>query len=50
VTSPTRPPAVGITPTITDAELITLSVLQPLLGHHNEARWVRHARRKLRYL
>jgi hypothetical protein len=43
-------PAVGITPTITDAELITLSVLQPLLGHHKEARWIRHARKNLRHL
>jgi DDE family transposase len=44
-----RPP-VGITPRITDAELITLSVLQPLLGYHNEARWARYARKNLRHL
>jgi Transposase DDE domain len=43
-------PAVGLTPKITDAELLTLAVLQPLLGHHDEARWVRHARKHLRYL
>ena len=34
-----RRPPVGITPKITDAELITLSVLEPLLGYHNQARW-----------
>jgi hypothetical protein len=43
-------PAIGIAPHITDAELITLSVLQPLLGYHQEARWVRHARKHLTYL
>lgn len=45
-----RRPAVGITPRITDAELITLSVLQPILGHHKEAQWVRYARKHLTYL
>jgi len=43
-------PTVGIPPTITDAELITLSVLQPLLGHHKEVRWIRHDRKNLRHL
>jgi hypothetical protein len=43
-------PAVGIAPKITDAELITLSVLQALLGHHKEARWIRHARKNLTHL
>ncbi len=43
-------PTIGIAPRITDAELITLSVLQPLLGHHDEARWVRYARKHLTYL
>ena len=28
-------PKVGITPKITDAELITVSVMQVLLGYHN---------------
>ncbi|GAA2532631.1 hypothetical protein GCM10010201_35200 [Pilimelia columellifera subsp. columellifera] len=37
-------PAVGITPRITDAELITVSVMQALLGYHNESRWIRYAR------
>lgn len=40
-------PKVGITPKITDAELITLAVLQALLGFHQEARWVRYARKAL---
>jgi hypothetical protein len=43
-------PAVGIAPRITDAELITLSVLQALLGYHKEARWIRHARTNLAHL
>lgn len=43
-------PVVGITAQITDAELITLSVLQPLLGYHKEAQWVRHARKHLTHL
>nr|WP_245712628.1 hypothetical protein [Micromonospora nigra] len=43
-------PQVGIAPRITDAELITLAVLQALLGHHKEARWIRHARANLTHL
>lgn len=43
-------PAVGITPQISDAELITVAVLQALLGFTSEARWVRHARAHLRHL
>ncbi|NYT96728.1 IS982 family transposase, partial [Salinispora sp. H7-4] len=43
-------PANGIAPKITDAELITLSVLQALLGYHKEARWIRHARMNLTHL
>jgi hypothetical protein len=39
-------PEVGITPKITDAELITLAI-QALLGYHEEARWVRYARKTL---
>lgn len=40
-----RPPRpdVGIAPKLSDAELCTLAVLQALLGHHNEARFVRYA-------
>jgi len=36
-------PAVGITPKLSDAELVTLAVLQALLGFCSEARWLRHA-------
>ena len=43
-------PAVGITPRITDAELITVSVMQALLGYHNESRWIRYARKSLIHL
>jgi len=43
-------PATGIAAEITDAELLTLAVMQALLGHDDEARWVRHARKNLRYL
>ena len=40
-------PKVGIAPRITDAELITVSVMQALLGdNHNESRWIRYARNK----
>jgi hypothetical protein len=35
-------PANGIAPRISDAELITLAVLQALLGHTSEARWLRY--------
>ncbi len=40
-------PAVGIAPKITDAELLTLAVLQALLGFTSERRWLRHARTHL---
>ena len=40
----------GIFPQISDAELVTLAVLQALLGFTSEARWVRHARAHLRHL
>jgi hypothetical protein len=43
-------PKVGIAPRITDAELITLAVLQALLGYHDEARWIRYARQALTHL
>ncbi len=43
-------PKVGIAPKITDAELLTVSVLQALLGYHKEARWLRFARRGIRHL
>lgn len=40
-------PVVGIVPKITDAELITLAVMQALLGHTSERRWLRYARKHL---
>jgi hypothetical protein len=43
-------PTVGIDPKITDAELITLAVMQALAGRPSEARWLRHARAELRHL
>jgi hypothetical protein len=43
-------PAVGIVPKLSDAELVTLSVLQALLGYTSEARWLRYARTHLRHL
>jgi hypothetical protein len=43
-------PAVGLRPRISDAELLTLAVLQGLLGFASESRWLRHARARLRYL
>jgi hypothetical protein len=44
--SPLRP-AVGIAPKLSDAELLTLAVLQALLGYTSEARWLRYARSHL---
>jgi hypothetical protein len=44
--SPERP-EIGIAPKLSDAELITLAVMQALLGFTSEARWVRHAHRHL---
>ena len=43
-------PAIGITPRLSDAELVTLSVMQAMLGFTSEARWLRHARAHLRHL
>jgi Transposase DDE domain len=40
--APRRPP-VGIPPKLSDAELLTLAVLQALLGFVSEARWLRYA-------
>ena len=37
-------------PQITDAELITVSVMQVLLGYHRESRWLRYARKSIRHL
>ena len=43
-------PKVGITPRLDDAELVTLVVLQALLGFTSEARWLRYANSRLRGL
>jgi Transposase DDE domain len=45
-----RRPAVGIAPKLTDAELLTVAVMQALLGYVSEARWLRFARARLRPL
>lgn len=37
-------PRIGISPRISDAELMTLALMQALLGFVSEARWLRHAR------
>jgi hypothetical protein len=43
-------PAAGIAPKLTDAKLVTLAVLQALLGFTSESRWLRHARAHLGHL
>jgi hypothetical protein len=43
-------PRVGIAPKISDAEMITLAVMQALLGYTSEARWLRYTRAHLRHL
>ena len=40
-------PEVGIAPKLTDAELVTVAVMQALLGFTSESRWLRHARKHL---
>jgi hypothetical protein len=40
-------PVTGISPQVSDAELVTLAVMQALLGFTSEARWLRHARKHL---
>jgi hypothetical protein len=40
-------PTVGIAPKLSDAELVTLAVMQALLGFTSETRWLRHARKHL---
>lgn len=37
-------PAVGTAPRLTDAELVTLAMMQAMLGFTSEAKWLRHAR------
>jgi len=43
-------PATGLRPRLTDAELVTLAVMQALLGYTSESRWIRHARAHLGHL
>lgn len=43
-------PHVGIAPRLTDAELVTLAVMQALLGFTSERRWLRHAHAHLGHL
>jgi DDE family transposase len=43
-------PAIGLQPRLTDAELVTLAVMQALLGYTSKARWIRHARAHLGHL
>ncbi|MGW0771138.1 IS982 family transposase [Streptomyces sp. NPDC002676] len=40
-----RRPTVGIAPTLSDAELVTLAVMSALLGYTSERRWLRRANR-----
>ena len=47
--APWRRP-VGITPRLSDAELVTLATMQAILGYASEAKWLRHARARLRHL
>lgn len=41
-------PTIGITPKLSDAELLTLAVIQALLGFTSEARFIRYAHAHLR--
>lgn len=43
-------PEVGIEPQLSDAELITMAVIQALLGYANEAQFIRFAHSSLRHL
>jgi hypothetical protein len=43
-------PAGGFPPRLSDAELVTLAVMQALTGHTSEARWLRFASKRLRHL
>ncbi len=47
--APARP-AVGIAPTLSDSELLTLAVMSALLGYTSERRWLRRADRDFRHL
>ena len=43
-------PAIGFSPRISDAELVTLAVMQALLGFTSESRWLRFATAHLHHL
>jgi Transposase DDE domain len=43
-------PKIGLQPRLTDAELVTLAVMQALLGYASESRWLRYARAHLGHL
>ena len=43
-------PRIGLQPQLSDAELVTLAVMQALLGYPSEARWIRHAHARLGHL
>ena len=43
-------PQVGLCPKLSDAELLTLAVIQALLGFSSETRFLRHAAAHLRHL
>ena len=43
-------PMVGIEPKLTDAELVTVAVMQALLGFTSETRWLRHASQHFAHL
>ncbi|MEV6319850.1 IS982 family transposase [Nocardia sp. NPDC051787] len=45
-----RRPVIGFAPRLTDAELVTLAVMQSLLGFTSETRWLRFARTHLRHM
>ncbi|WP_435113469.1 IS982 family transposase [Nocardiopsis synnemataformans] len=40
-------PQIGIRPRLSDADLVTLALMQAMLGHTSEARWLRYARTHL---
>ena len=40
-------PKIGIAPRTSDAEMLTLAVMQALLGFTNETQWLRYARKNL---
>lgn len=40
-------PTIGLQPRLSDAELVTLAVMQALLGYTSESCWIRHVRAHL---